>query len=141
MASMECSPAWMQEKELNDNQGVDNKNRRRSVDRGSTNDSDTATAISRNSKKSVQSSRLWVDKGDFWETLELNDQESSGPNCLSSTWHEMKVRRYRKKKVGTDSDAETLTQADGDVKAETLRLTPTSHMPSYVTVSSSPASR
>jgi hypothetical protein len=34
-----------------------------------------------------------VDKGDFWETLELNDQETSGVSCTSSLWHDIKVRR------------------------------------------------
>jgi len=65
---------------------------RESVNATSVADSGVETAITSHSRKSVQSSRLWVDKGDFWETLELNDQETSGVSCTSSLWHDIKVR-------------------------------------------------
>jgi len=66
---------------------------RESVNATSVTDSGVETAITSHSRKSVQSSRLWVDKGDFWETLELNDQETSGVSCTSSLWHDIKVAK------------------------------------------------
>jgi hypothetical protein len=55
---------------------------------------DVGTAISTtyDSRKSVQSSRLWMDKGDFWEKLEVDDQETSGGSCMWRLLHDIKVR-------------------------------------------------
>jgi hypothetical protein len=64
----------------------------------------TAISTTRETRQSVQSSRLWMDKGDFWEKLEVNDQETSGGSCMWRFQHDIKVRPPEewdcRKKVG-----------------------------------------
>ena len=62
--------------------------------RDSTGTSDTIlSGTSKSQKCRQQSSRLWVDKGAFWETLEPTDQSVTLGNSAQHLLFELKVRR------------------------------------------------
>jgi hypothetical protein len=45
---------------------------------------------------SLQPSRLWVEKGSFWTSLELTDQSTTLGNSSQHRIHQLKVRRLRR---------------------------------------------
>ena len=48
--------------------------------------------MSASSSTYEQPSRMWVDKGSFWQTLEVTDQSNSLKSSAQSRIHQLKVR-------------------------------------------------